>query len=547
MIMRLLRREERAMSKNSYLKGAAILSVGAILAKFLGIFFKIPLARIVGDVGLGLYGYPYPIYNFFLSISVIGLPVAISKMVSERVALGNYREAHRVFKIALVLLIVIGTFSSLILFGFRNVIIDVLNWHPDTYYALLGIAFAPFFVSLMSAFRGYFQGLQVMGPTAISQIIESISRVIGGLSLAIILINLYGVPQAAGGASFGATAGAIGGSVFLIFLYLSKKKSIHKRIRKSPRGRRESSKLILKRLLQIAIPACISATVTSLMGIIDTSMVPARLAEAGFTMDESAALFGQMTQKAQTLVNVPLTLSTALSASLVPAISEALALRDRHELQSRTELGIRSVILVALPAAVGLSFLANPIIELLFSDSDGGNILAILAYSVIFVMLTTTLQGILQGINRLILPIKNLLIGAVIKVVINYILVGIPTVNINGAAIGSIVGYGIAAFLNYKSVQRYTKVKINVAQTIIKPIIAALAMGISVLLIYNNVYQILGNSISTLLAIAFGALIYFIVLLLIGGITAKEMRMIPGVNKLIPVLTKLGILRREKK
>lgn len=535
------------MSKNSYLKGAAILSVGAILAKFLGIFFKIPLSHIIGDIGLGLYAYPYPIYNFFLSISVIGLPLAISKLVSERAALGNYREAHRIFKIALVLLIIIGGVSSFLLYFLRNVIIHVLNWHPDTYYALIGISFAPFFVSLMSAFRGYFQGLQVMTPTAVSQIIESIGRVIGGLGLSILLVNLYGIPEAAGGASFGATAGAMAGSAFLIFLYLLKKKNIHRRIERSSKGKRESTQLILRRLLAISIPACISATVTSLMGIIDTSMVPARLAQAGFTMNESAALFGQMTQKAQTLVNVPLTLSTALSASLVPAISEAIALRDRKELKSRVELGIRSVLLVALPAAVGLSLLSGPIIELLFGNSDGGNILKILAYSVIFVMLTATLQSILQGLNQMIVPIKNLLAGAIIKVIFNYILVGIPQLNIQGAAIGSIIAYAVAAFLNYKSVQKYTRAKIRMGQTVIKPVIAVSAMGAMVLMTYYSTHGLLGNSISTLLSIGLGAIVYFIVLLFIGGITVQEMEVIPGGNRLTPILKKLGLLRREKK
>jgi stage V sporulation protein B len=536
------------MSKRSYLKGAAILGIGAIIAKFLGIFFKIPLNHYIGDIGLGLYGYPYPIYNFFLSISVIGLPLAISKLVSERVALGRYREAHKVFKVALFLLIIIGAFSSLILFAFRNVIIDVLNWHPDTYYALIGISFAPFFVSLMSAFRGYFQGLQVMTPTAISQLIESFARVIVGLGLAIYLVNAFGIPQAAGGASFGATAGAMAGSGFLIVLYMAKKKSILKKIKNSQRVKSETTGKIIHRLLQIAIPACIAATVTSLMNIIDTAMVPARLDVAGFSIDEAAALFGQMTQKAQTLVNVPLTLSMALAASLVPAISEAITLKDRGELKKRTELGIRSVLLISLPAAVGLSFLANPIINLLFGAGEkGGEILAILGYAVIFVMLTTTLQSILQGLGKLILPIKNLMIGAIVKVIINYTLVAIPVLNIKGAAIGSIVGYGIAAFLNYKSVQKYTRVKINILQTFIKPIIAVVAMGISVLVIYQYTYPILGNSISTLLAILIGALIYFIMLLFIGGITAQEMMLIPGGKRLVPILTKVGILRRKKR
>ena len=535
------------MSKKSYLRGAAILGVGAILAKFLGIFFKIPLERYIGEIGLGLYGYPYPIYNFFLSISVIGLPLAISKMVSEHVALGNHREAHRIFKIALTLLIIIGALSSLILFAFRNVIIEVLNWHPDTYYSLLGIAFAPLFVSLMSAFRGYFQGLQIMAPTAISQLIESFARVIFGLGLAVYLVNAYGIPQAAGGASFGATAGAMAGSGFLILLYLSKKRWIHYRIRKSQRGRSETTLRIVYRLLRIAIPACIAAIVTSLMGIIDTAMVPARLDVAGFTMDEAAALFGQMTQKAQTLVNVPLPLSTAWAASLVPAISEAIALRDRREVQERTELGIRAVMLISLPAAIGLSTLSQPIIDLLFSEAGGGSILAILSYSVIFVMLTTTLQSILQGLGKLIIPIKNLLLGAVIKVFINYFLVSIPSLNIRGAAIGSIVGYGVAAYLNYRAVKRATKVRINIPQTFLKPIIAGVAMGISVLFIYRKIEPPLGNSMATLASIFMGAIIYFIVLLLNGGITKQELELIPGGSRITPTLSKLGLLRRRRK
>lgn len=536
------------MSKKSYLRGAAILGVGAILAKFLGIFFKIPLARLVGDVGLGLYAYPYPIYNFFLAISVIGLPVAISKMVSERVAVGNYREAHRVFKISLVLLSLIGLFSSLVLFGFSKVIINVLNWHPDTYYALIGISFAPLFVSLMAAFRGYFQGLQRMTPTAVSQIVESIARVVVGLGLTIFLVKAFGIPQAAGGASFGATAGAMAGSGFLVLVYLNKKRSIYKRIDQSPRSKRESTGRILHRLLRIAIPASIASVVTSLMGIIDTAMVPARLSVAGFNIDQAAALFGQMTQKAQTLVNVPLTLSMALSMSLVPAISEAVALRDREEIKERTEVGIRAILLVALPSAVGLSFLANPIIQLLFGVGEkGGDILAILGYSVIFVMLTTTMQSILQGLDRAIVPIKNLLIGAFFKVVINFILVGIPGLNIRGAAIGTIIGYSIAAFLNYKSVQKYTKVRLDIKQTLIKPIVAALAMGVSVLFVYQYSYKIVGNSLATLLAILIGAFIYIIMLLINGGITTQELALIPGGKKLIPLLTKVGALKRRKR
>ncbi|MCR1899021.1 polysaccharide biosynthesis protein [Irregularibacter muris] len=535
------------MSKKSYLKGAAILGVGAILAKFLGIFFKIPLARYIGDIGLGLYAYPYPIYNFFLAISVIGLPVAISKLVSERVAVGNFREAHRVFKVALNLLIIFGTVSSLILFGFSKVIIKVLNWHPDTYYALLGIAFAPFFVSVMSAFRGYFQGLQIMTPTAISQLIESFARVIIGLGLTIFLVKAYGIPQAAGGASFGATAGAMAGSAFLILLYTRKSKFFHRRIRQSPKGKSEATGKIIHGLLKIAIPASIASVVTSLMGIIDTAMVPARLGVAGFNIDQAAALFGQMSQKAQTLVNVPLTLSIALSTSLVPAISEAVALRDRKEVQNRIELGIRTVLLIALPSAIGLSFLADPIINLLFGAGEqGGEILAILSYSVVFVMLTTTLQSMLQGLGKVIIPIKNLLIGAIFKVGINFFLVSIPALNIRGAAIGTIIGYGIAAFLNYRAVKRYTRIKMDIMQTIIKPIIAVLAMGITVLLVYQFLSPILGNSLSTLVAILLGALIYFIMLLLIGGITTEEMALMPGGRKLTPILTKIGILRRKR-
>jgi stage V sporulation protein B len=444
------------MKNKSFLNGAFILAVAGIISKFIGFFFKVPITRLIGAEGLGLYNYPYNLYSAMLAISITGLPVAISKLVSERIALKQYRAVHKVFKVALILMSLVGIFTSAVLFAGSKIIVNKF-WPPGAYYPLMGLVFAPIFVASMSVFRGYFQGMQLMMPTAISQIFESFGRLIVGLGLAYFFVN-KGIPYAAGGASFGATAGAVLGLIVLIISYLKIQSKLNKNIQKHKViEKEESSIFIITKILSISVPISIGAVASSMMSLIDSLMINSRLLIAGFSVKEASVLYGQL-GTANTLINFPLTISIAIAASIVPAISEAKVHENYHEIRQKLEEGIKMGFYIGLPATIGLFILADPILAFIFPTiNGGGKLLQLLAVALIFITLNQILTGALQGFGKIMIPVKNLFLGSVVKVIVSYFLTIQPAYNIKGAAIGTIIGYLIALLLNYKDIKKYTK------------------------------------------------------------------------------------------
>jgi len=396
------------MSNKKLLKGAFILALAGLTAKFLGIFFKIPLQRLIGDEGMGLFGLPYPLYTVMLSISITGFPAAVSKLISEKLANEDIDGANKIFRVSLSMLISIGLFSSTFLYLGANYIIELLDWPKDSYYSIVGLSIAPLFVSIMSAFRGYFQGMQLMIPTAISQIVEQIGRVIIGVGLSYYTIS-KGIGYAAGAASFGASAGSILGVIVLIICYFMFKKSYSKGYtgnKKQKHDTQASSWSIVKQITWFAIPISIGGILSSIMTLIDAVMVPSRLLKGGYTVEGITVLYGQLTGKAVTLMNVPLTFSVAMAASVIPAIAESYSRKNTYELSDKTRSALRITIIIALPAAIGLSILSPQIIQLLWGKGEaGGDILRILALNVIFISLAQILGSILQGTNKVYLPL----------------------------------------------------------------------------------------------------------------------------------------------
>lgn len=313
------------MKKQSLIKGTFILGIAGIVAKFLGLFFRWPLQMLIGDEGVGYYQMSFPLYMFFIA-AASGIPVAISKMVSECNAINDEEGVILVLRKAMLLMIILGAGFTAILLIFSKPIIHFLKWDNKSYYSLISIAFAPIFISIMSVFRGFFQGLQNMNYTAISQIIEQIGRVIVGVGLAYIFLP-KGIEYSAGGAALGAAAGGLFGGLYLVAKYL--------RIRKEFRVKRiKDNTDVLGKLLYIAIPVSLGAAVSSIMSLIDSALVPQKLLEAGFTYKQCTILYGQLTGKAFILINVPLTLSAALCASLVPIIAEAHILKKKFEVDN---------------------------------------------------------------------------------------------------------------------------------------------------------------------------------------------------------------------
>ncbi|KPU42782.1 stage V sporulation protein B [Oxobacter pfennigii] len=504
--------------KQSFITGALVLGVSGVAAKALGIFFRWPVTMLIGDEGIGIYQLSYPIYMFIIGI-MSGFPVAISSMVSQRVAVGNRFGAYRVFRISLYILALLGFFSSLILYFGAPHIIRALRWGKEAYYSLAAVAFAPAFVAIMNCYRGYFQGLQMMTLPAISQIVEQLGRVVIGVSLTYYFLPL-GVGFGAAGASLGAGAGAILGCSILIFGFLRDKNDLIP----SEKNSKESVVKVIKIILFTAFPISLGMTVNSVMSLIDSIVVPGQLLSAGFSSKIATELYGQLAGKAHVLINVPLTLSTALSISLVPAISEVRALKSFERVKKRSESAFKAAVILGLPSTVGLFLLSDPVLHLVFpGKSEGALILQILSASIIFIIIAQTMVSILQGCGKVFTPVKNIALGSLIKFIVCYILTGMPAINIKGAAISSVIGHMVAALLSYRDAAKCAYFSFDIDKMLLRPMLSAIVMGIGVYFTYHKFIAYTGsNGLSTITSVIIGIIVYIIMIVLTGCVSLKD-------------------------
>lgn len=542
------------MSKNnSFIKGAAILGIAGGIVKILGAIYRLPLANIIGSEGMGYYQTAYPLYTLLLTISTAGFPVAIAKLVSEKRAIGDYNAAHRVFKVALTGLFIGGLLTSLFLYFLSDVIVERLG-NPNAYYALIALVPALFFVPIMASFRGFFQGQQSMAPTALSQVIEQLFKVISGLSLTYYLLD-RGTAIAAGGASFGGSVGAIFGTLTVIIIYIYRRRSMLDEMKTSIHTEEYKVNSIVKDLLIIAIPITIGSAIMPIMDTIDVAIVLKRLQFIGYTEAEANGLYGNLKGMAQTLINFPQVFSMAIAMSLVPAIAHTNAKKNKREMENIISSGIRMTLLIGLPAAIGLFVLSTPIISLLYYKNpietilSVGDLLRTLSIGVIFLTLIQALSSILQGLGKPLIPAMNLFIGAIVKIILSYVLTAVPSININGAAISTVAAFVVAASLDLISVIKYTKIKLNIKDVFIRPLISAIGMGISALVSYGLLFQVLvdklenGAKIATVSSILIGALVYGILLILTGTITSEDLKFIPKGEKIRKGLDKFNLLK----
>lgn len=529
--------------KQSFIKGAAILAIAGMISKALGAIYRIPLGRIIGSEGMAYYQTAYDLYILMLTISAYSIPIAISKLVSEKIEIGRRDEAHKIFKVALVLISFLGiTLSALLFLNAERFATSVKN--PGAYIAVLCVAPAVFTVSISGAFRGYFQGMQNMTPSGISQVTEQLARVIFGFILAIIALPM-GYQAAAGGAVFGTTLGGLASFLTLLYIYRRKKSEIRLGISSAGKLKMESSASMAKRILIFSIPITIGGSIMPVMTVLDTFIVMDRLQSAGFSLETATSLLGQLKGMAGAFVNVPQVFTIALAASLVPAISESLARNDFGGVAKKSELAIRVSLIIGLPAAFGLFTLADPIMKLMYPAEPAslGMVLRYLSMAVIFLTLVQTMTGILQGMGKERIPVVNLIIGALVKIAVSYTLTSIPAINVRGAALGTVCGYAASAILNLSAIIKHQKSSMNLYKIIVKPAIATGAMVATAFFSYRLIFELSGrNSIATLTSIAFAALVYVIVLILIKGIATEELEMAPGGKRLSKALKKKGLL-----
>lgn len=535
--------------QKSFVQGAALLGIIGLICKVIGAFYRIPITNIIKVDGIAFYQTAYTVYAFLLVISSAGIPVAISKMVSERVTLGDYKAAHQVFKKALRSLIVIGIVTSISMVALAPVISNLLK-SPGAVYSFMAIAPSLFLVSVLSAYRGYFQGLNLMAPTAISQFIEQAVKLGVGVLGASILIE-KGFEYGAAGAMIGVTVSELASLLFIMFLYKMKKPDLRRRMRKNTICHLDDNGSIGKKLLMIALPIIIGACAMPLVQMVDTAIVNTSLISIGYTSAQARALYGNLTGVVNSLINMPAVLSLALAMSLVPVISAARAKNDFYESKRTASFGFKLAMLIGLPCAAGFFVLAKPIISLLYTSLDEANLavstglLQIMAISVLFLTIIQTMTGIFQGIGRPGIPVINLFIGVAVKIVVSLVAIKIPELNIKGAAIGTAACYIIAGTLDIIMIIKVAGIKLRLFNNIIKPAVSAAMMGAFVYFLYPVISNV-SVKLATVASIGIGAIFYVMFILAIGALRQDEANLIPGGSHLERAMIKIGVWEKGK-
>lgn len=518
-------------NKDTFLKGAMILTVAGIIVKIIGAVNRILLSRLLGGEGIGLYQMAYPIYLLALSVSSAGLPVAISIMVAEKNAIRDYIGAQRVFRISTVALTITGLLFSVLLYGSANWLVDTgLVRDPRAYYALVALSPAIFIVTIVSSLRGYFQGLQEMRPTAISQIVEQLFRVVTMIAFAVLLLPM-GLEYAAAGATFGATPGALMGLLVLLgYYYMDRHTRKEMLANQDTNLPREKLTRILKRLLILALPVSLANIMLPVTANIDLFIVPHRLAVAGYSVEESTELFGYLTGMATSLVNMPTILTASLAASLVPAVSAAFMRRDEGQIYQRTSVAMRIASLLTIPSFVGLAVIATPISQMLYATPNAGPCIRVMSLGVFLLGVQQVTTGVLQGMGRTAIPLINMVISALVKIVLSWTLTALPFFGIEGAAWATNADFGVAAALNLVFLYKYMNYNMDWSHTL-RVTAASALMGVCTYFGYTAMYGALhSNTLATLGAIIIGMIVYALGLVLVKGVHSSDLRSLPKVG-----------------
>ncbi len=531
-------------SSQTMLKGATILAAAALVTKVFGAVFRIPLTNMIGAEGQSYYTVAYNIYTLLFVIATAGIPVAISRMVSSRIAEKDYINAHKSYKLALKVSSVLGCLAFLILFFGAGFIARSYNI-PGAEPSIRALSFAMLLTPAQSSFRGYYQGRQEMLPTGLSEVVEQMIRVVVGLSLAYMFYK-SSLEMAAAGATFGASAGVTAALIVMIIIYL-RDKSKRSALMADSIERAEDDSSRLKELLAYLIPVTIGAAVLPIMFNIDSAMVVRRLMATGWDRVTAQKLFGLMGGYCDPIINLPSVFTDAICISLMPAITTAYTLKNKDELNKQLRTGLKTMMIIAYPCTIGLMVLARPILTMLFFKQHDEALMAvptlqILSLLIVMGAIMRTFATSLQGIGHMMLPVRNLFIGVLIKAVVSYLLLGVYSININGAPIGTVIAHITAAILNYLSLRKYVDVEIDVKTVFWKPLLSALIMGAATIAVYKLIFMALGsNTVATFAAIMAAVIVYFVTLFKTKAMTKEEVELVPKGDVIYRLAVKLKI------
>ncbi len=591
--------EEKTGAKSqSLLSGAFILVVATVLVKVIGALFKIPLSMLIGEVGRGYFSTAYEIYTPLYSISMAGLPVAVSRLVAKERSLGHFRDVRMIRRVARRLFLLMGVLGTVLLLLIAYPYTKFVVGYVENIYCVLAIAPSIFFCCCMSTYRGYYEGMQNMVPTAISEVIEVVGKLVVGLGASYILLKselakfeagkpVFGAiratqedalaaiyPFAAATAVLGVTSGTILGLIYLVVRHKLAGDGITKaELLASPKP--ESGRALAKIIVMTALPIAASSLVTNITNLIDAATIQNRLKYAvEKAPDVIYALYGtefetmkvadsQIVKYIYGIYNEVLdfknlipTITMTLGISAIPVLSAAWANHQRHDIKVAVESVIRVTMLISLPTGFGLAAVSYSLLDTFYpaaTASIGSSILAVYGCTIFIFAVSSPITSMLQGLGRTDIPLKSLIVGAVIKIVLNYVLIGNPHININGAPIASIACYLVVVIINMYSIIKITGVRINLMSVFVKPCICSVISAV-IAFLTNSVFSrflgslgnpdsmINGNTVALAIAVIAAVIAYVITILLFKGISKDDLMMIPKGEKIAEALEKRGFL-----
>ena len=523
--------ENNNTNNSKFLKGTMILTISSIIVKVIGSLNWIILSRVLGGEGIGLYQMGFPIYLMAITVSSAGVPVAISIITSEKLANKDYRGAKRVFNVSLRLLLLSGLmFSSALFFGADFLINQHIIRDARAYYSIIALAPAVFFVTFLASFRGYLQGWQIMTPTATSEVVEQLVRVITMLIFADLFMP-YGLAYAAGGASMGAGAGAFCALLVLMWFYRRLKKRLHAEIEAQDDSiPLESAGSIIKRLLKLALPVSLTSLMLPIGANLDLLIVPQRLEVAGFDVRHATELFGYLTGMAVPLVNLAAIFTAAMTISLVPSISESRTLGHFNAIQEKIRIAFRVAMIITFPCFMGLFFLAEKVAALIYNAPGAAGAIQTMSVGILFLGMHQISTGILQGLGKTAIPVINMLLACLVKVVISWWLTAIPYLGIKGASLATVADFAVAAIINMGFIYKYTGFTLSMG-SLLKPLLASGVMGAAIYAVLALTEQL--GMWCVLFAMVVAVPAYALALIAFGGLNKEDLDNVPFIGRRI--------------
>ncbi|CRZ34277.1 stage V sporulation protein B [Herbinix hemicellulosilytica] len=554
--------------ENQFLIQGSILAAASLLVRIIGLIYRIPMTRIIGDEGMGLYTIAFELYSITLILSTYSLPLAVSKLVAAKNSNREYRNSYRIFITAMGFAFVVGLIASLILFFGADFFASVVNNDPNAALPIKVLAPTLFVFSIMGVFRGFYQGKNTMIPTAISQVIEQIVNAVISVLAAYLLMNNFSASEhlaayGAAGGTLGTLIGAISGLLFLWFVYIIYRPVLRKQLRSDRNPYMDSYKDILKMLAVTISPIILSQTVYHISGVVDNAMFTNIMATKEVTYFDSTVfsnavpgslysaeniriLLGIYSNKYRNLSNIPVAIATAIGTATITSITAAMAKGLDGVIRYKTHVAVKFNMIIAIPAAVGMGVLAYPILQMLFPGSHqlDANYLRLGAVAIVFYSLSTVTTSILQGINRLKTPVINSAISLAFHVALLFLLLKYTSLSGYALVICNVTFALVVCVLNWLSLEKYLSYKQEIIKTFVIPTVSAGIMGVAIYFIHLGLYKwTSSNTFATIVSVFIGIVIYFALLIFMKGVEEEELENLPRGNLIIRILRWAHILR----